>query len=444
MASVNKKVVTNDQTYEGAPAVSISAVQQLERSVMSCLLWEDTFYEDGELIVDRLRRLVQECPSAEVSRITIQAKQDMRLRQVPLLLARELARTKEGRKELKNVIPHIITRVDDITEILAMYFQQKKKHREPAKLPNQLKKYLGESFIKFDEYNLAKYNGGKKSVSLKDAIRLVHPMTKDLELSALWKRVLKDELATPDTWEVEISKSSNKMESWRRLLLEKKLGGLAMLRNIRNIREAGVNSKLIWKGIHEINAGKLLPINFISAATHNPQFEPIIEKKFLECFANKPKLGGETVILVDVSGSMDDKLSGRGELKRIDVACSLAMIGAELFENLRVFSFSTAVQEVPVRRGFALRDAIVSSQPHGGTALGAAVRTITQHLGKDIRLIVITDEQSNDPVEQHKGYMINVASNKNGVGYRQWTHIDGWSDKVLSYIIQMETQNDER
>jgi hypothetical protein len=54
------------------------------------------------------------------------------------------------------------------------------------------------------------------------------------------------------------------------------------------------------------------------------------------------------------------------------------------------------------------------------------------------RLIVVTDEQSHDPVPQLKGYMINVASNQNGVGYGQWVHIDGWSDKVLDYIVKYE------
>jgi 60 kDa SS-A/Ro ribonucleoprotein len=58
------------------------------------------------------------------------------------------------------------------------------------------------------------------------------------------------------------------------------------------------------------------------------------------------------------------------------------------------------------------------------------------------RLIVITDEQSHDPVPQMKGYMINVASNKNGVGYGRWLHIDGWSDKVLDYIVKYESANE--
>jgi 60 kDa SS-A/Ro ribonucleoprotein len=121
-------------------------------------------------------------------------------------------------------------------------------------------------------------------------------------------------------------------------------------------------------------------------------------------------------------------------MKRMDVACSLAMIGREMFEDLRVFTFSNELVEVPGRRGFALRDAITGSQPHGGTELGKAVGSLP---ARD-RLIVITDEQSHDPVPQLKGYMINVASNKNGVGYGRWIHIDGWSDSVLDYIAKYE------
>jgi hypothetical protein len=46
-------------------------------------------------------------------------------------------------------------------------------------------------------------------------------------------------------------------------------------------------------------------------------------------------------------------------------------------------------------------------------------------------------------VPQSKGYLINVASNKNGVGYGQWIHIDGWSDKVLDYIVKYEDSGQE-
>ena len=62
---------------------------------MSCLLWEDEFYESGQTIAQRIADLVQAVPAADVARIAVQAKVDMRLRHAPLLFAREMLRTKE-------------------------------------------------------------------------------------------------------------------------------------------------------------------------------------------------------------------------------------------------------------------------------------------------------------------------------------------------------------
>lgn len=85
-----------------------------------------------------------------------------------------------------------------------------------------------------------------------------------------------------------------------------------------------------------------------------------------------------------------------------------------------------------------MRDAIDSSQPHGGTALGKAVAKVA---GTYDRLIVITDEQAQDsvPAPTSAAYVINVASYKNGVGYGRWIHIDGWSEAVIDYIRSFES-----
>jgi hypothetical protein len=55
-------------------------------------------------------------------------------------------------------------------------------------------------------------------------------------------------------------------------------------------------------------------------------------------------------------------------------------------------------------------------------------------------MVVITDEQSHDQVSapRGKGYVINVASYRNGVGYGPWTHVDGWSEAVVDYIVELE------
>jgi hypothetical protein len=136
---------------------------------------------------------------------------------------------------------------------------------------------------------------------------------------------------------------------------------------------------------------------------------------------------------------MDSTLSEKSEMTRMDAACGLAVLARELSNNIEIYSFSMLLAIVPPRRGFALRDAIVNSQPHSGTRLGAAIGAIPP--GYD-RLIVFTDEQSSDPVpvtlSTAKCYMVNVASAKNGVGYHDWIHIDGFSEAIIDYIQEYE------
>src|SRR5262249_26553916 len=112
-------------------------------------------------------------------------------------------------------------------------------------------------------------------------------------------------------------------------------------------------------------------------------------------------------------------------------------------ERCLVYSFSDRLVEIAPRRGFALRDAIESSQPHNATYLGRAQKELESRERYD-RLIVITDEQSHDQVPSPAGVgdMINVASYKNGVGYRAWTHIDGWCESVVEYIRALERERE--
>ena len=123
---------------------------------------------------------------------------------------------------------------------------------------------------------------------------------------------------------------------------------------------------------------------------------------------------------------------------RTDAAYGLAILLREIGEKVRVYTFSDELAEVPPRRGFALRDAMEASQPHNATYLGKALAAIPEPYN---RIVVITDEQAHDrvPGPRGRGYVINVASAQNGVGYGPWTHIDGWSEAVVEYIRAMET-----
>jgi hypothetical protein len=305
-----------------------------------------------------------------------------------------------------------------------------------------VKKGLAAAFGKFDEYQLAKYDR-KGLIKLRDVLFLCHAKPKDAEQDALWKRLIDDELAVPDTWEVSLSSQNggSKKAKWERLLKEQRLGAMALLRNLRNMKHAQVDDALVVRALKQMKPARVLPFRFIAAARYAPQWEEYLEAGMLECLREQETFPGKTVLLIDVSGSMDWKISGRSEMTRMDAACGLAVLAREICEQVEIFSFSNSVVQVPTRHGFALRDALVNSQPHGATYLGRAVRAVEKQVRKYDRLIVLTDEQSHDRVpdpEKGRGYMINLASNRHGVGYGVWTHIDGWSEAVITYIRELE------
>ena len=422
------------RTYEGAPAfAALSAEQRLRRSVMSCLLWEDEFYEDGQSIADRIIANAMRVTPQVLAALAVEAREVFHLRHVPLLLLEVLSRTGKGDRLVADTVARVVQRADEPGELVALH------HRLGTKrmLPAQMRKGLARAIAEFDAYEFAKYDRDS-AVKLRDVLRLVRPTPKDDAQSALWKRVKERTLAMPDTWEVALSGGADKRATFERLLRERKLGYLALLRNLRNMVQAGVDVDLVRQAILARKGGaqRVLPFRYVAAARAAPQFEPALDQALCAAIAEMPALPGKTIVLVDVSGSMTSRMSRKSDLTRMDAAAAL---GAIVPGDLRLFTFSSGLVEVPPRRGMAGVDAIVRSQHHGSTNLGSAVGKINA-LAHD-RLIVVTDEQSHDRVpepEAKYAYMINVASKRNGAGYGRWTHIDGFSEGVLRFIHEVE------
>jgi 60 kDa SS-A/Ro ribonucleoprotein len=419
------------RTHEGAPAKAITPEQALRRSVLACMLWEDEFYEEGVQIAGRIRELVPRVDAAKVAALAVEAREAMKLRHVPLLLVREMARHASHRALVAQTLTRVIQRADELSEFMAIYWADGR-----APLSGQVKKGLAAAFTKFDEYALAKYDRAGV-VRLRDVLFLCHAKPIDADQAGLWRRLIEGHLFTPDTWEVALSGGGDKRAHWERLLAERKLGALAILRNLRNMKDAGVGDEAVLHALSAMKTERVLPFRFLAAARYAPQWEEALEQAMYKAIAGREKFPGRTVLLVDTSGSMDAPLARRSEMLRMDAACGLAVLLREICEVVEVYSFSDKLVRVPSRRGFALRDAIVSSQPHGGTQLGHALSSLREAYD---RIIVITDEQSHDrvPAPHGRGYVVNVASARNGVGYGAWTHIDGWSEAVVDYLRSLE------
>ncbi len=321
-------------------------------------------------------------------------------------------------------------------------FSRSTGRRGKAPLSGQVKKGLAAAFTRFDEYALAKYDRAN-AVRLRDVLFLCHAKPVNTSQAELWKRLIAGELATPDTWEVALSAGGlDKRAHWERLLLERKLGALALLRNLRNMQQAGVDEALVLTSLDAMRTERVLPFRFLAAARYAPQWEDGLERAMFRAVAGAEKLPGRTVLLVDVSGSMVAPLSRKSEMLRTDAAYGLAVLLREVSEKVVVYTFSDEAVRIAPRRGFALRDAMEASLRHGGTHLNVAMEFVEKQAVREPydRIVVMTDEQSAHrvPAPTGRGYMVNVASAKNGVGYGPWTHIDGWSEAVIEYIRELE------
>lgn len=465
-------------THEGAPSPILYPERALRRSVMSNMLFENEFYEDGQKIAERIKNLCSQVSFDTLASCAIDARERFKLRHIPLLLLREALRYHKGKK-VGALIARVIQRPDEMGELFALYRKDGGKG-EPA----QLKQGIAQAFSKFSEYQLAKYNRDGE-FKLRDIMFLCHvkPRTMSTEEIAsaqnfdeptvnygvelapainkkgykrgpvyrhsigpglILKKVAENTLATPDTWEVNLSSGADKKETFERLISENKLGALALLRNLRKMLEVGVSEDLIRSGLARMRSERVLPFRFISAAKYAPRLEDTIEEAMFKCLSGIEKIGGKTALMVDHSTSMDQKVSEKSEVTRFEAAAALALILREVTERVRVFTFSNCLVEIAPRRGFGMLAALNSARKPAGTLLGSAVRAMYRHFPECDRTIVITDEQSADRPghPQGKGYIINVASNAQGIGYGPWTTIDGWSEAVIDFIREFEKEDD--
>ena len=444
----------------------LSSFEKLQRTCCTALLGEDTFYENGESIKDRVSSYMNDITSKQANEVLRIAKEDNKLRHMPLFLIKDML--KKGWVDA-DTISKVCTRPDDITEILAMYWQDPdNKHC----LPKKLVKGLQKSFNSFDHYQLSKYLAKGKVVKLKDALRIVRPdpnKSKNPNQSSIYKEIINETLRmSEDTWEVAISAcgkdSEKKKAEWTRLLTEKtekglpKLGALALLRNLRNMDGCGVDHRIINEALKNASMKKILPFQIIGAARYaNPDFAGVLQDKLLESIKGYDKLEGDTLFLLDTSGSMGGSLSAKSELNRLDACAGVAAILDGICENSTLYTFNTDINPLSkAYHGMALIDS-VNSRLGGGTRVIDCTNTAINefkrtHDGKlPSRVIVVTDEADNTysggygkPLpnlsKSCQGYIVNVASYEHGVNYKDesWTRISGWSEGIVKYVTEYE------
>jgi 60 kDa SS-A/Ro ribonucleoprotein len=388
--------------------------------------------------------------------------------------------SKRSRKENKG---GIVYRLDDMLEILACYEAKngiKPKSIDPISkwtLPKAIKIGFKDAIEHADMYELAKYQAKSSSISLVDIVNLVHPKqtTKNgfVEIGcAEYKKVVKgtkwdkEEMITSEKGTVKISalralvlgllkqfntvedknteagkvvselvKSGKvtkneaeqmlvekKTENYEELISTKKIGYLALLRNVRNILKT--DNDLLLNNACELLVNK----DFILKSKVFPhQIDIALEVMLLEFSGVKlakiakalneayelsiPNLAelfneGKTAVVLDVSGSMSSMIcldsNKRGSASALQKG---ALIGATLAKGIGsdMFVFADRCAQVrynPLDSINTFKTLLMNGNCVGGGTSWSTIFPYLEAIGKYDRVFIISDEQGADNVER--------------------------------------------
>jgi hypothetical protein len=215
------------------------------------------------------------------------------------------------------------------------------------------------------------------------------------------------------TWENVISLAGNeipKSRAWESVIPS--MGYMALLRNLRNFDEAGVSQRVkddIAQRLmdpEQVAKSRQLPFRFLSAykeVGQNAQWGYALERALDLSVKNIPVFTGNTLILVDTSGSMDTPLSAKSKMRRVEASSLFGSALCRQNQNARLFGFANSVFEHPVYPSNSILSTTkeftkrIGEVGHG-TRIWQNVQTTLNYYGANniARVIVLSDEQSAD------------------------------------------------
>ena len=350
------KEMTTKKNYEGAKAYAMTPELELYTAVVTAS-FSDTFYEKQDERTDRIAQLIGKVSPEFVARLAVYTRTVMHLRSIPLLLLVELAKVHNGDNLVARAVEKTVLRADEIMELL-MCYQWRNPSSDPrkklGKLSRQIQNGLQRAFNRFDEYQFAKYDRDNLEVKLRDALFLVHPKAKDEHQQAIFDKIVNRELEIPYTWETELSalgqqqfdseelKQAAFREKWEELINSGKLGYMALMRNLRNMLQAGVSPAEMQvvagrlADAEQVARSRQLPFRYLAAyrelekvsSANVAELMNALEAAVKHSTANIDGLDENTRVLLacDVSGSMSTPISPRSTVRNYDIGIMLAML----------------------------------------------------------------------------------------------------------------------
>lgn len=320
----------NAVTYEGGAAFEKSLEQDWLNNLFSNML-ENRFYESAEDQMERYIKLTKQMlvkyGPKFVARAAVFARNELGMRSISQLTAAMLNPIYfEGKRDFYKNYMH---RPDDVSEIFAILESRGEKRS------HGLVKGAGDYLSGLSGYQMDKYRMTKKNWSMIDLINITHPKSEVID------KFCRGTLEKAGTWEQKMYAAKSKEErnkNWRELVEQQKLGYLALIRNLNNILAAGVSESWIetylvpqLTNADKIHKSLVFPyqiyVAYKSLKVKEVNTVFALNKAFRTSIDNIPDLEGKSLVVLDVSGSMTDRMNGYTSMTIKEVcACYAAAI----------------------------------------------------------------------------------------------------------------------
>jgi 60 kDa SS-A/Ro ribonucleoprotein len=449
------KAAPNTVNFEGGRAFTQTAKLELVSVLLTTFL-EDEFYRTEKQTTEKIRELITKVGDSRfVAKAALYARNTYGMRSVSHLVAGELAKSVKGARWSKSFFNQVVRRPDDVMETLGYYLAV---YGRPV--PNSLKKGLGTALARFDEHQLAKYRREHGTFKLVDAVNLVRP-----KATPALSKLVRGELAPAQTWETKLTQAGDadtteqvaaaKSQAWAELVRERKLGYLALLRNVRNIltHAPEVVDELCQQlaDVPAVRRSLVFPFQFLAAVDVLKQGNLSGASRVLDALnqavdyslANVPKFEGNTLVALDSSGSMT------GRPKTIGTLFAVTLVKAT---GADMMLFSDDAHYVLLNR----RDTtltLANSIPFisGGTNFNAIFQRANRAYD---RIVILSDMQGwvggGAPVQPFADYQKRYhvtprvySFDLKGYGTMQFPQervycLAGWSDRVFEIMQKLD------
>lgn len=400
MAKFNSKIDTNPNaiSYEGGKAYEKDAAEEWLNFLMSSYI-EDTYYESSsyqlkcfhDLTID----MVIEYGAEFVAKAANFARNELGMRSAAQYVAAILNPFRFNDKRI--FYKNFCHRPDDVAEIFAAV------KSNGDKRSHAMVRGFSDYLSTLSPYSLGKYKLNNHDFNMYDIINITHANSD--AINAYKAGTLK----TPDTWETAISGAKDVEErknEWVRLVEENKLGYLALIRNLRNILSCEISQEWIDEVLvpqieneHAIRKSMVFPYQIYCAyknmGTHNIAVTYALSNAFrIALVDNMPTLEGNSVVLLDVSASMDTPISKNSKITIREVGAVYAICIMLTSENSDFIKFGSNAKTHKANRLNNIFEEINRMQDNDALGFGTEIEPAYKLIQKKYdRIILISDMQ---------------------------------------------------